>query len=119
MSRDHRKLRAFQLADEFVIAVYGATKTFPKDELYGITSQLRRASVSVPANIVEGCARPTEADYIRFLSIALASLREAGYLLSLAHRLGYLPNDQAATVQAMYDETARVLSGLISALRSA
>lgn len=117
MSRDHRKLTAFQLADGLVLAVYEVSRQFPNEERFGMTSQLRRAAVSVPADIVEGCARSTEADYLRFLSIALPSLRECGYLLSLAHRLGYLNDEKARSILARYEETARVLSGLLSALR--
>ena len=63
--RDHTRLRAFELADEVVVLVYQTTTRFPKEELFGLTSQIRRASVSVPSNIVEGCARDSEADYLR------------------------------------------------------
>ena len=68
--RDHTKLRAFELADEVAVLVYRVTAGFPREELYGLTSQMRRAAVSVPSNIVEGCARDSQADYIRFLYIA-------------------------------------------------
>ena len=90
--RDHRKLKAFELADGLVMAVYQATRSFPKDELFGLTSQLRRAAVSVAANIVEGCARDGEKEYLNFLNMAFGSLREAGYLIDLSTRLGYLAN---------------------------
>jgi four helix bundle protein len=63
--RDHTKLRAFELADEVVLLIYRATRKFPKDENYGLTSQMRRAAVSVPSNIVEGCARMSQAEYLR------------------------------------------------------
>ena len=83
--RDHRKLKAFKLADQLVIAVYKHTVRFPREELFGLVSQIRRAAVSVTANVVEGCARRTQADYTHFLNIAFGSLRELGYLLDLSH----------------------------------
>ena len=88
--RDHRKLEVFQLADDLVIRVYVATKAFPKEELYGLVSQMRRCAISVPANIVEGCGRRTEAEFDRFLDIAFGSIRELGYLIDLSGRLKYL-----------------------------
>lgn len=74
--RDHTKLRAFELADELAVAIYRLTCDFPKEEIYGLTSQMRRAAVSVPSNIIEGAARASEAEYLRFLEIAFGSLRE-------------------------------------------
>ena len=94
MSRDHRKLRAFELADQYAIEAYRATSTFPAEERYGMSSQIRRAAVSVPTNIVEGCGRESTKDFCHFLTIALASARETAYLFSLGERLGYLnPHD--------------------------
>lgn len=118
MSRDHRSLDAFQLADRFVLLVYESTRTFPKEELFGLTSQLRRAAVSAAANIVEGCARDSERDYVHFLVMSLGSLRESGYHVSLAQRLGYLDESQAARLNELYDHSARVLSRLIESRRS-
>ena len=115
--QDHRKLKAFQLSDELVLAVYKATAGFPAHERFGLTSQLRRAAVSVPGNIVEGCGRDGLKDYIRFLQIAFSSLREAGYYLDLGRRLGYLKDGQADNLLAQYNECAKVLAGLISSLR--
>ena len=65
--RDHTKLRAFEMADEVAVLLYHVTAGFPKEERYGLTSQMRRAAVSVPSNIVEGCACDSQADYLRFL----------------------------------------------------
>ena len=114
--RDHRKLRAFELADALVLELYSATKSFPKEEQFGLTSQLRRAALSIASNIVEGCARSSQADYLRFLELALGSAREVEYQLSVAHRLGYLPDDVGTTLTRRADETARVIVGLIRSL---
>jgi len=115
--RDHTKLRAFELADEVAILVYRVTAGFPKEELFGLTSQLRRASVSVPSNIVEGCARDSEAEYLRFLNIAFGSLRELHYQLNLSKRLGFLPDEDSSLLEPTVVETEKVLNGLIRALR--
>ncbi len=78
------------MADDLVIRVYKETKSFPKEELYGLVSQMRRSAVSVATNIVEGCGRSTETEFNRFLDIAFGSIREVGYLIDLSARLGYL-----------------------------
>jgi four helix bundle protein len=116
--RDHRKLRAFELADRLALKVYETTAAFPSAEMFGLTSQLRRAAVSVPSNIVEGCARNSEADYLRFLDIAYASSQEVNYQLSLATRLGYLNSEANQELSDLSAETSRVLAGLLRALRS-
>ena len=116
--RDHTRLRAFELADEVVLLVYQTTAGFPKDELFGLTSQIRRAAVSVSSNnIVEGCARDSEADYLRFLNIAFGSLRELHCQLDLSKRLGFLPNEESSLLEPKIVETEKVLNGLIRALR--
>ena len=79
--RDYTKIEAWKLADDLTVAVYERTRNFPKDELYGLTSQLRRASYSVPANIVEGSSRESKKDYLHFLYITRGSLSEAQYFI--------------------------------------
>ena len=115
--RDHTKLRAFELADEVAILVYRVTARFPREEFYGLTSQMRRAAVSVPSNIFEGCSRDSQADYLRFLYIAFGSLRELHYQLSLSKRLGFLHNDDSSMIEPKIVETEKVVNGLIRALR--
>jgi four helix bundle protein len=114
--RDHRKLKAFDLSDEIVMLTYQATRDFPKEELFGLASQMRRAAISVPSNIVEGCARESQADYLRFLVIAFGSLRELRYQWSVANRLGYLACDYSG-IDAKIEATEKVLGALIRSLR--
>jgi four helix bundle protein len=115
--RDHTKRRAFELADEVALLVYRATRRLPREEVYGLTAQMRRAAVSVPSNIVEGCARKSQSEYLRFLEIAFASLRELHYQCGLSERLGYLSTD-FAPLTAKIVETEKVLAALIRSFRS-
>ena len=115
--RDHTKLKAFELADALTLDVYRETVAFPKDEHYGLRAQIRKAAVSTPSNIVEGCARHGEADYLRFLDMAYGSARELEYQLSLAKRLDYLSGDRHQVLASKAAEVAKVLNGLIRALR--
>lgn len=116
--RDHTKLRAFELADEVAILTYRETRNFPKDEMYGLTSQMRRSAVSVPSNIVEGCARESQTEFLRFLEIAFASLRELRYQFGLSKRLGYFDENSFAGYDSKLLETEKVLGSLIRSLRS-
>jgi four helix bundle protein len=84
--RNIKNIKAFQLSDNLVIEVYRTTKHFPKEELYGLTSQLRRASLSVPTNIAEGASRQNKRDYLNFLYIARGSLAETEYLLNITNK---------------------------------
>lgn len=115
--RDHRKLEAFHLADQLAISIYSATSEFPSSERFGLSSQLRRAAVSVPTNIVEGSARPSKKDYVRFLGIAFASARELGYLTDLATRLGFIKGAVARDILVLQGRTAAAVSALMKALR--
>ena len=90
MSSDRWKsLEVWRMADDFAVAMYEMTKGFPKEETYGLVSQLRRSALSVPTNIVEGYSRSGDRELARFLDIALASLAETKYLIHFAHRLGF------------------------------
>ena len=115
--RDHTKLRAFELADEVVLLSYRATRKFPKEEIYGLTSQMRRAAVSVPSNIVEGCARESQVEYLRFLEIAFGSLRELHYQFGLSKRLGYLNDHDISGCESKIVETEKVLAALLRSMR--
>lgn len=115
--RDHTKLEAFRLADQLVLQVYLATRSFPDDERFGLTSQMRRAAVSVGANIVEASARSAEGDYVRFLSIAYASAKELQYEISIAARLGYLPESSGDGTALLASRTSKALWALVNALQ--
>ena len=117
--RDHTKLRAFELADDVAVLVYKATQTFPREELYGLTSQMRRAAVSVASNIVEGCARESRTEYLRFLEIAFGSLRELHYQVGLSIRLGYLSERDTSTCEQKLIEAEKVLGALMRSMRAA
>lgn len=113
--RDYRKIDAWRLADDLTVAVYQQSRDFPKEELYGLTSQLRRASYSVPANIAEGAARDSKRDYLHFLYIARGSLAETRYFLHLASRLNYLP---ATTATSLDEHAGQVFGCLYGLIRS-
>ena len=115
--RDHNKLRAFALADEIAFQIYQITKQYPKDELYGLVSQMRRAAVSIPSNIVEGCARNSQSEYVRFLDIAFGSLRELHYQIKLSERLGFVKSEEVITLISTITEAEKVLNSLIRSLR--
>ena len=115
--RDHTKLRAFELSDEVALLIYRATREFPKEEIYGLTSQMRRAAVSVPSNIVEGCARESQAEYLRFLEIAFGSLRELHYQFGLSKRLGYFNKHDTSGYESKIVETEKVLGTLLRSMR--
>jgi len=111
--RDYTKLRAFELADEVAIQIYKITKNFPKDEIFGITSQMRRAGVSIPSNIVEGCYRESQIEYLRFLEIAYSSLKELHYQFSLAKRLNYIKEEEIVECEISLNDCGKVLGALI------
>ena len=106
------------MADALVIEVYRATKAFPSDERFGLQSQLRRAAVSVATNLIEGCARRSERDYLRFVDIAIGSASEVRYLTSLAIRLGFVAPAEGATIEEGYGRVVRALQGVVKVFSS-
>jgi four helix bundle protein len=92
VARDHRKLAVFVAADQLVIETYAISRSFPDSERFGLQAQLRRAAVSIPSNIVEGSARRTAREYLRFLNVAAGSAAEAAYLVDVSIRLELLSN---------------------------
>ena len=115
--RDHKKLKAFELADQIVINVYKMTANCPKEELFGLTSQIRPAAISVPSNIVEGCSLDSKEDYLRFLLIAFGSLKELHYQIELSNRLGFLDVEHFHDIKPKLIEVEKTLNGLIRSLR--
>ena len=113
MARDYRRIIAWQRAHRLTLYIYRASKEFPKDEIYGLTAQLRRAAYSVAANIVEGSGRDSHKDYLRFLNIAYASLKETEYFLLLARDLGYLDEVRHEELTKQVNGTFAPLAGLI------
>lgn len=112
MSRDPRKLKVFHLAHRLAVEVYRVTEALPPAERFGLQSQLRRAAVSIPANLVEGCARRTARDYERFIELALGSAVELRYLLDLAQDIGLLEARALAPGKECSDHVVRALHQL-------
>jgi four helix bundle protein len=115
MERSHKKLRAWQQAVELVAEIYSATASFPKDEQFGLRGQLRRAAVSVPANLAEGCGRNGRKELLHFLGIAGGSLAELDTLVEIAERLRYLP--RADELRVKIDEVSGLVMGLAASVK--
>jgi four helix bundle protein len=116
--RPHEKLDVWSKSVDLVIRIYEATKHFPADERYGLTSQLRRAAVSIPANISEGAARRTNGEFLQFLSIAQGSSSEVETEILIALRLGFLAQDVYEGLRSDVDSIGRMLVGLSNHLKS-
>jgi len=115
--KDFRKLKVWELAHEFVLLLYRETNSFPIDEQYGVTSQVRRAAVSVPSNIAEGCGRNSDAELRRFCEIAMGSASEVEYQLLLCRDLNFLSNDQHHLLEGRLLDCKRMLNSFIRTLR--
>jgi four helix bundle protein len=117
MTRDFRQLQVWEKAHALTLSVYNATATFPKEELYGLTAQMRRSAASVPMNIAEGCGRSSNAELNRFLLIASGSARELEYQLLLASDLGILDESAHSALQADVQEVQRMLAAFTRKLQ--
>lgn len=116
--RDFRQLKVWNKAHELTIAVYRATRSFPKEELYGLTSQIRRSCESIPANIAEGCGRTDGAELARFLNIAMGSASELEYHLLLSHDLDLLEATKYKQLAAGVVEVKRMLTSFVQKLNA-
>jgi four helix bundle protein len=114
--RHYRELVAWQKAMDLVVAIYQVTRTFPRDEQFGLINQLRRASVSVPSNIAEGQGRRLRKQFAMFLRVARGSLQEIDTQLLIAERLGYVNSGELQPVQDRVKEVGRLVSGLLKAV---
>ena len=112
MDKPHKRLLAWQKSMDLVVALYDLTKRFPREETYGLTSQIRRAAVSVPSNISEGAAGRSDVQFKNFLSIAIGSLNELSTQIEIAERVGYIDSNAHSDVQTKIDECLAMTYGL-------
>lgn len=114
----YRDLAIWERSHALALQIYAATKSFPKEELFGVTSQIRRAAVSVPANIAEGCGRDSDAELKRFLDIAHGSASEVEYFLLLSHDLGYVTSTQYDPLNSEVGQIKRMLGAFVRKLKA-
>ena len=114
--QDYRKLEVWKKSHKLTMLVYSATKSFPSDERYGLTSQIRRCSVSIPSNIAEGCGRSSNAELVRFLYIAMGSAQELDYQLYLSSELNYLAQGEYLELTAELTSLRKMLNAFIQKL---
>ena len=117
MDKPHKKLKAWQLAMDIAEKIYSTTESFPADEKFGLISQMRRCAISVPSNIAEGAGRNTKREFVNFLHIAQGSLSELDTQLELSHRLKYIDNNTWDSLNNMFIEEDKIISGLIRSQR--
>jgi len=116
--KDFRQLKVWQKAHGLTLEIYKITRKFPKEELYGLTSQMRRSGASVPTNIAEGCGRNTDAELCRFLTIAMGSASELEYQLILSHDLEYIDRSDYDRLTNDVTEVKRMLTAFIQKLNA-
>jgi len=116
--KDYRKLIVWERSHHLVLLIYNATRAFPKDELFGLPSQMRRAAASIPANIAEGCGRDSDAGLKRFFDIAHGSASELTYFVFLASELGYINASAVAKLADEADQVKRMLGAFSRKLKA-
>lgn len=116
--QNFKDLKVWEKAHQLTLSIYKASASFPKEEIYSITNQLRRASASVPANIAEGCGKNTQADLAKFLNISLGSANETEYFLILSKDLNYLTQEQFTILSNSINEVKAMLISLIGKVRA-
>jgi four helix bundle protein len=119
MSGTYKDLKVWQTAMDMVVSVYRSTKSFPKEETYGLTIQIRRAAVSVASNIAEGKGRSSDKELLQFLSHARGSLFEVETQIAIAQHLGYMSESESETLTSQAAEVGRLLNGLMKVFRIA
>lgn len=117
--QNYKELKVWGKAHHFTLKVYEVSKSFPKDELYSLTNQLRRAASSIPANIAEGCGKNSQSEFAHFLNISLGSANEAEYFLILSKDLNYLNTDDFTKLSVSINEIKAMLITLINKVREA
>jgi four helix bundle protein len=116
--QNYKDLKVWEKAHQFTLGVYRVSKSFPREEIYGLTSQLRRAASSIPANISEGCGKNTKPDLANFLNISLGSSNEAEYFILLAKDLDYISTEDYEILIKLINEIKAMLIALIGKVRS-
>ena len=116
--QDFRDLKVWQKAHQLVLRLYQSSRAFPSDERFGLTSQLRRAAISISANIAEGAVRSSDTDFARFLHIALGSASEVDYYLMLARDLSFLTREDYAAADSDLQEVKRMLAALVARVKA-
>ena len=116
--QDFRKLNVWEKAHELTLLIYQTSKKFPKEEMFSLTSQIRRASSSIPTNIAEGCGRGTDKDFARFIQIAMGSASELEYLILLSFELEFLTKEKFKTINDKIIEIKKMLASLLKTLRA-
>lgn len=115
--QNYKDLKVWMKAHQFTLMIYGVSKQLPKEELYGLTNQLRRAASSIPANIAEGCGKNTKADFAKYLNIALGSANESEYFILLAKDLAYINVEKFEMLYKLINEIKAMLIALVSKVR--